>query len=951
MNRQRQYTKREACERQMKVIKNILLAIWSVIKFILGTVLSYIGIVCNLGGTVLGILASGLIVLALAGLLAYVKVEPMFQEAREAAFDKLVKLSEDDFVMMEDTAIYGATGKKLGAINAGHYMYVDISEVSEYLYEGYIAVEDRRFKTHAGVDFVATIRAGVALVRHSGAITQGGSTITQQVIKNNLLTQEQTYSRKLTEILLAPTIEKEFGKDKIMEFYCNTNFYGNRCYGVEAASQYYFGSHAKDIHPWEAALLIGISNNPSAYNPVTNPKNARKKRNEVLKTMWKEGVITRKQYKKAKKHDLDIVQNETEGSNENYQTSYAVHCAALALMEEEGFEFKYTFKDGAEYTKYQKEYGATYSAKCEEIRSGGYQIYTSLNNKVQKQLQKSLDDTLSFNREMNKEGTKYALQGAAVCVDNDSGYVLAIVGGRGKNDVYNRGYLAARQPGSSIKPLIDYTPAFETGEYTPSTYVVDQAIEDGPKNAGGGYRGRLQVREAVARSLNTVAWQVLEDITPEYGLDFLGKMHFKTISHVDNDNLALSLGGFTDGVRVVDMAKGYSTLANNGQFSDRTCIKKIVHDTEGEVYKNKENVTQAYSADAAYMMTDVLKGVLNEPFGTGRSLKLNNGQIAAGKTGTTNNSKDIWFCGYTSYYTTAVWVGYDTPRAMPGYSGSSLTGQIWKNFMNKLHEGKKAKDFNRPGSVYLAKYDGNGAEINGTTKKGDNPKRTAGYDFFSGLIKEKALEYQKEKAARRYNKLVRDHLETFENMFILSVSDYYQVDDKYDTLRKEISKIADDDTRNYYATRAAEKYDALNQEKKNWDDVVSDYETEQSEEAARLTEEKQREAERARAATIKSTRIATFNTALKKITVHKEYQPENLEALISAATDALAECKSYKEYSGLSSQLRSAISSVRNLPTKADYDRQQQQIQDENEELEDDLNDYLNGGNNQEPQE
>lgn len=929
----------------MEVIKAIIRQIGNIIKFILGTIGSYLGIVINLGSTILGILAGGLVILLLAGVCAYVKVEPMFQEARETAFDKLINLSEDDFVMMEDTVIYGCTGKKLGAINAGHYIYVDISDVSEYLYEGYIAVEDRRFKTHAGVDFLATMRAGVALIRHSGEITQGGSTITQQVIKNNLLTQDQTYSRKLTEILLAPTIEKEFGKDKIMEFYCNTNFYGNRCYGVEAASQYYFGISAKDVRPWEAALLIGLSNNPAAYNPVTHPEAAMEKRNSVLETMYAEGVINKKQYKKSVKKDLDIVQNTTEGSNENYQTSYAVHCAALALMEEQGFEFQYIFTDGADYTRYQKQYNAAYSAICEEIRSGGYQIYTSLNNKIQKKLQKSLDATLAFNREMNSEGTKYALQGAAVCVDNESGYVVAIVGGRGKNDVYNRGYLSARQPGSSIKPLIDYTPAFETGEYTPSTYVMDQEIEDGPKNSGGSYRGRLQIREAVARSLNTVAWQVLEDITPEYGLGYLGNMRFKTISYIDNDNLALSLGGFTDGVRVVDMAKGYSTLANNGQYSDRTCIKRIVHETDGEVYKNKESITQVYSEDAAYMMTDVLKGVISEPYGTGRSLALDNGQIAAGKTGTTNNSKDIWFCGYTSYYTTSVWVGYDTPRMMAGYTGASLTGQIWKNFMNSIHTGLKAKDFTRPSTVYLAQYDSNGAEISGTMLKGKKQARIGGYDFFSGAIKEKALEYQRQKAERRYNKLVLDHLEEFENMFILSVSDYYAVDSTYELLRKEISKVSDDDTRTYYATRAAEKYDALNEEKKNWDDVVSDYETEQSEEAARLTEEKQREAEAAREATIKQTRIDTFNTALNKLKSYTEYQPDDMSELVADANNALAECKEYKEYSSMASQLRTAISKLRSLPTKAEYDEQQAALEQENEEIEDDLNGYINGGN------
>ena len=180
--------------------------------------------------------------------------------------------------------------------------------------------------------------------------------------------------------------------------------------------------------------------------------------------------------------------------------------------------------------------------------------------KKQKKLQKAVDKGLAYSKEKNSDKTKYALQGAAVCVDNSTNYVVAIVGGRGTKDSYNRAYLSARQSGSSIKPLIDYTPAFETGAYSPSTVVNDQPIGNGPKNAGGGYRGSLHLREAVQRSINTIAWQVLEKITPKYGMSFLDKMHFHNLSYVDNDNLSLSLGGFTEGVRVVDMAKGLSLI-------------------------------------------------------------------------------------------------------------------------------------------------------------------------------------------------------------------------------------------------------------------------------------------------------------------------------------------------------------------------------------------------------
>ena len=687
-----------------------------VFRIIVGAIGSYVGVVSNILGAVMGILASVMVIGGIVGLCVYVKVLPMFTEAREEVFDKLVHLSKDDFIMKEDTVVYDANGKKVGSVNAGSYKYVSINDISPYIYDGYIAVEDKRFKTHGGVDLVATMRAGVSLLKHNMEITQGGSTITQQVIKNNLLTQNKSYTRKIAEILLAPTIESKFTKAQIMEFYCNSNFYGNKCYGVGAASRYYFGKKCTDLEPQEAAMLIGLSNSPTAYNPVLHPQAALKKRNRVLKTMCNEGAITPKEYKAAVKKELNIKQLSEEGSsNETYVISYAIHCSAISLMEKEDFKFKYVFDSKEDYQKYNKTYSKAYSEKIESIRSGGYKIYTSINMKKQKKLQKSVDEGLAFNKEKDNDSGKYALQGAAVCVNNETGYVEAVVGGRGKNDQYNRAYLAARQSGSAIKPLIDYTPGFESGMYSPSTIVNDNKFTNGPSNAGGAYYGSVHIREAVARSLNTVAWQVLDNISVKYGLSFLDKLHFHNISYIDNDNMALSLGGFTEGVRVVDMAKGFSTLANNGSFSDRTCVKKIEHVSDGVVYKNNNEKTQVYSEDAAWMMTDVLKGVFNESYGTGRKLKLENGQICAGKTGTTNSSKDVWLCGYTKYYTTVVWAGYDTPRAMPGASGASIPGVIWKDYMDKIHEKLKPQDFTMPSTISLAKYDSAGNIIEGTT--------------------------------------------------------------------------------------------------------------------------------------------------------------------------------------------------------------------------------------------
>ena len=595
---------------------------------------SLLGITGWLFHALLAVMTTGFIVGAILCLLIYAKVKPDLDECRELAYDKLAQMERTDFSKLSDTAIYDRDGRQIGLINAGHYQYVGITGISMNIQNAYIAQEDRRFKSHTGVDWIATFRAGLALVKHRGQVTQGGSTITQQVIKNTYLTQEQTFTRKIVEILLAPELEKKYSKADIMEFYCNTNFYGHRCYGVEAASLYYFGKHAEDLAPEEAAVLIGISNSPSAYDPVSHPDASKNKRDDVLKSMNEVGYLSNEDYEKAVSSPLKIVQKETEGTDENYQSSYAIHCAALELMKMDGFEFQYTFDNKEDYTLYSERYTAAYSEQSDRIRAGGFQIYTSLDSGLQAVLQTQIDASLSGFTELQENG-KFALQGAGVIVDNKTNYVTAIVGGRGADDPFNRAYLSARQPGSTIKPLIDYGPAFDTGEYYPTRMVNDHKWEKGPSNSGRRYFGNVTVREALNRSLNTVAWQILEDIGIDFGLSYLGEMEFQKLSYVDNQVPSLSIGGFTNGVRVVDMAKGYSTLANGGVYNDRTCIVKILHEKESELTKDMTPFAkQVYRSDSAFMLTDVLKGTFTSPYGTGRGLGLENDMPAAGKTGT-----------------------------------------------------------------------------------------------------------------------------------------------------------------------------------------------------------------------------------------------------------------------------------------------------------------------------
>ncbi len=675
------------------------------IRFLFAAVFSILGAMGWLLQTLLQTITVAFILCLIAGFVVFMKVKPHLERSRQVAYDTLAQMERDDFSMLSDTEIFDKNGKRIGIINAGHYEYSDITQISLNLQNAYIAQEDRRFKIHNGVDWIATTRAGLALIKHRGAITQGGSTITQQIIKNTYLTQEKTFTRKMVEILLAPEIEKTYSKADIMEFYCNTNFYGHQCYGVQAASRYYFGKDASDLEVYEAAVLVGISNSPSAYDPVLHPDAALKKRNEVLKSMLEVDMLTQEEYEIAVSQSLNIIKEQQEGTDDSYLTSYAIHCAALELMKRDEFQFRYTFSDKPDYDAYMEKYTAAYNEKNDSIRNGGYKIYTSLDQNIQNMVQNSLDEVLSSYTELQDNG-KYALQGAAVIVDNQTNYVVAIVGGRGTEDQFNRAYLSARQPGSTIKPLLDYGPAFDTGEYYPSRIVDDHQWEDGPANSGGHYYGPVTVREALNRSLNTVAWQVLEDIGIDTGLSYLDNMQFQRLTYVDNGVPALSIGGFTNGVRVVDMAKGFSTLANSGVYNDRTCILKIQHEQEGDLTSRSYAVTkQVYTIDTAFMLTDVLKGTITAPYGTGRALKLSVDMPAAGKTGTTNSSKDTWFCGYTRYYTGAVWVGYDTPRAMPGIFGSTYAGVIWKKVMDQLHEGLEPWDWEQPETVVKDSYD------------------------------------------------------------------------------------------------------------------------------------------------------------------------------------------------------------------------------------------------------
>lgn len=902
--------KKEVLIRKPKPDSTILDYIWYYIKIFFATIMSVIGTFSWLLRAIVVVLCTMFISAIIVCSVGYVKIKPTLDECREIAYDKLAQMKKTDFSMLSDTEVYDKDGNLLGLINAGHYEYASIDKINLNIQNAYIAQEDRRFKSHSGVDLLATMRAGLALIKHNGEITQGASTITQQVIKNTYLSQEKTFTRKITEILLAPQVEKKYSKADIMEFYCNTNFYGNRCYGVQAASRYYFGKNAEDIEVWEAATLAGLSNSPSKYDPIKHPTEAFDKRNSVLKSMLEVEFITQDEYLNAIEQPLGIVQETQEGTDENYMVSYAIHCAALELMKLNGFEFKYTFVDRDEYLNYDSKYKEAYAEESDKIRSGGYKIYTSLDVSLQEQLQNAVDKGLSRYTELQENG-KYALQGASVIVDNQTGYIVAIVGGRGTDDQFNRAYLSARQPGSTIKPLIDYAPAFDTGEYYPSKIMNDYKWEDGPSNSGS-YYGNVTIREALNRSLNTVAWQVLQGIGVDKGLSYLGKMHFQKITYVDNGVESLSIGGFTNGLRVVDMAKGYSTLANNGVYNDKTCIVSLIDRTEKDVVSNmKTQTVNVYTEDTAYMVTDILKGTLTEPFGTGRGLSLANGQLAAGKTGTTNSNKDTWFCGYTKYYTTAVWVGYDTPRPMPGVFGATYAGSIWKNVMDSIHTGLEPLDWEQPETVITSHYN----PINGEKSSVE----TGVSDLFSTTGELLAQQTAYERGQRELALSIEVKVDEYENWNISTVEDTYLIESKTSEIKGLVSTIQDDELREPLMERVQDKYTNLKSIEKSMSDTIKLYEhqKELAEEESKAQAESMAEEERKQLEY--QTKIKDYNTALNNIK-NLKYQSDNAENLVWIAENKLQELIDDVDYETYKNDLKVAIENIKTLPTKDEWD-------------------------------
>jgi len=547
--------------------------------------------------------------------------------------------------------------------SAEHRLPVKLDKIPKHVRAAFVSIEDNRFYEHSGIDYRGTFRALVSNIM--GQEVQGGSTITQQLAKNAFLTQERTISRKIKEAFLARQMEQKYTKDEILNMYLNQIYFGEGAYGVESASLTYFGKHVQDIGLAEAATLAAIPKSPNYYDPMENPKANKERRDLVLDQMVKYGHITQEDAQKAKAEDVKIRKEENAAKKKDLR-SYFFDYICQQIIDKYGADMLY---------------------------KGGLKIYTTLDSSMQAKA----EHAIRYLPDIWTEDPDHLTQPqvGVVALDPTNGYVKAMIGGRGQ-DKFNRAVLAQRQPGSSFKAFV-YLTAMDNG-LNAATMVDDKPLRIGgwaPQNAGGGFHGTVTLRTALSRSYNIPAIRVALRVGTDKVMRMAKACGISSLveegPYTDN-NPAMALGGLTKGVSPLEMAAAYGTIANNGVYNEPVSIIKIVDRNGKIIFEHKHSPKQVVSAKAAYQTTDMLKDVLISGTAGGSGL----GRPAAGKTGTTDYSKDAWFCGYTPNLSCAVWVGDDRNRSMGAMYGSGAPLSIWHDFMINAIQEIPYVDFVRP---------------------------------------------------------------------------------------------------------------------------------------------------------------------------------------------------------------------------------------------------------------
>lgn len=561
--------------------------------------------------------------------------------------------------------IYDTNGNLIKTVHAvENRVPVPISKIPPDLQNAFIANEDNRFYDHFGIDPRGIVRALWAnLTNHE--ISEGGSTITQQLAKNAYLTQDRTLKRKIQEVFLALQLEQKYTKKEILEMYLNQIYFGQGAYGVQAAAQTYFGKDVSELDLSECAMLAGIPRSPNYYSPLNNLAAAKERKSVVLEHMKTYNYITLGQLTQADREDLKLNPGKKQKEDEDNTASYFIDYIVQSLIDK---------------------YGA------DKVYKEGLQIYTTIDMSMQRDAEAAMKNLPNSRKDSN--GLEQP-QGALVAIDPHTGYIKAMVGGRG-TDKFNRATMAVRQPGSSFKPFV-YATAFEKG-MTPSTQVNDAPLKIGtwePQNDDRRFRGMVTIKDIATHSINIPTIKLADSLGIDSVLTTAQHLGISTLvldGGKNDKNLSTALGGMTKGVTPLEMAAAYAAFDNKGVYIKPTAVVKIVDRNGKVIEQNQRNEHKAISEHSADLLTSVLQNVIAHGTGTGANI----GRPAAGKTGTTDNSQDAWFIGYTPELVAAVWIGCDDNAKMNGMYGGTTPALIWKTFMSKALTGIKSDNFTQP---------------------------------------------------------------------------------------------------------------------------------------------------------------------------------------------------------------------------------------------------------------
>ena len=635
----------------------------------------------SVAGAVLRVLGTILLIVLVTGLLflcifAYYVKNCLSTDLDVQLSDFTVSLSSS--ILYEDSD--GNWQNLTNLSSTENRVWIDYADIPKDMEHAAVAIEDKRFYKHKGVDWYRTTGAFINMFL-SMKNDFGGSTITQQLIKNLTKQDDITVQRKLLEIFQALEFEKSYDKEEIMEWYLNIVYFGEGCNGVYTAAETYFGKEPKDLTLAECASIIGITNNPSKYDPFISRENNKTRQETILRQMYEQGYINKEQYDEAVAQELVFVRSESDDATQTIYSYYAeavINDVLNDLVEQKGVS-----RDTARTLLY----------------SGGYQVYSCYDPSIQQAIDDVYTDLDKMPQRPSASGQQF--ESAIVIMDPYTGEIKGLSGGTDKKTINfgtNRATQSKRPPGSSIKPIATYGPAMELGLITQYTQVNDSpdiklsGTSWYPKNSGGGNYGVITIREALQRSLNTVSAQILDKLTPRASYEFLkDKLGVTSLAESDCDYAPLALGQLTNGITVREMTQAYSAFVNDGVFTyGRTY--SYVKDSSGEVVlENPARTIEAFKANTAWNMADMLCNAVNS--GTGSEARLS-GMPVGGKTGTTTNNCDRWFVGFTPYYVAAVWTGYDMPEYM-NFSGNPAA-QIWKLVMESIHKDLPTKSFPTP---------------------------------------------------------------------------------------------------------------------------------------------------------------------------------------------------------------------------------------------------------------